>query len=148
VENENLEDVGSSSRCHGSGSDVNDWKVSDLVGELKGQGRSDNQNGISWSGLLNAIDGVASHEGRVLIMTTNKPEKLDDALIRPGRVDLQVKFTYATKEKRMSFLRGCMKSSQAVILQYLHTQSSTKANAASSAVICCKHITSKTCSVS
>jgi chaperone BCS1 len=51
---------------------------------------------ISLSGLLNAIDGVASHEGRVLIMTTNKPESLDEALIRPGRVDMQVAFTKAT----------------------------------------------------
>ena len=57
----------------------------------------DQKKGISLSGLLNAIDGVASHEGRVLIMTTNVPESLDDALIRPGRVDLQVEFTYATK---------------------------------------------------
>lgn len=57
------------------------------------------QGGISLSGLLNAIDGVAAHEGRVLIMTTNHPEKLDDALIRPGRVDLQVEFTLATKEQ-------------------------------------------------
>jgi mitochondrial chaperone BCS1 len=54
---------------------------------------------ISLSGLLNAIDGVASHEGRVLIMTTNCPSKLDSALIRPGRVDLQVQFTLATHEQ-------------------------------------------------
>lgn len=53
-------------------------------------------DGISLSGLLNAIDGVASHEGRVLIMTTNKPEALDEALIRPGRVDVQVKFSNAS----------------------------------------------------
>lgn len=51
---------------------------------------------ISLSGLLNAIDGVASHEGRVLIMTTNKPESLDEALIRPGRVDMQVGFMNAS----------------------------------------------------
>ena len=43
---------------------------------------------ISLAGLLNIIDGAASSEGRVLIMTTNYPEKLDSALIRPGRVDL------------------------------------------------------------
>lgn len=53
-------------------------------------------DGISLSGLLNAIDGVASHEGRVLIMTTNKPESLDEALVRPGRVDRQVAFSHAT----------------------------------------------------
>lgn len=77
----------------------NEWKVSDLARELKRGPWSDEKKGISLSGLLNAIDGVASHEGRVLIMTTNKPETLDDALIRPGRVDLQVAFTNATQEQ-------------------------------------------------
>ncbi|KAH6654990.1 BCS1 N terminal-domain-containing protein [Truncatella angustata] len=74
----------------------NDWKVSDLAKALKKEG-NDDKKGISLSGLLNAIDGVASHEGRVLIMTTNIPESLDEALIRPGRVDLQVGFTNATR---------------------------------------------------
>ena len=66
----------------------------------------DNNPGISLSGLLNAIDGVASHEGRVLVMTTNFPEKLDDALIRPGRVDMQISFTMATRtQMRELFIR-------------------------------------------
>lgn len=85
-----------------------DWKVSDLARELKRHqhGDSSEKKGISLSGLLNAIDGVASHEGRVLIMTTNKPETLDEALIRPGRVDLQVGFTNATEEQaRELFVR-------------------------------------------
>ncbi|KAK4934393.1 hypothetical protein LTR10_024330 [Elasticomyces elasticus] len=43
---------------------------------------------ISLSGLLNAIDGVAAAEGRVLIMTTNYRDQLDEALVRPGRVDM------------------------------------------------------------
>lgn len=50
---------------------------------------------LSLSGLLNILDGVASQEGRVLIMTTNHLEKLDKALIRPGRVDMTVKFDRA-----------------------------------------------------
>ena len=53
--------------------------------------------GITLSGLLNAIDGVASHEGHVLIMTTNHPDKLDDALTRPGRIDMKIEFTHATR---------------------------------------------------
>ncbi|KAF2754659.1 P-loop containing nucleoside triphosphate hydrolase protein [Pseudovirgaria hyperparasitica] len=65
----------------------------------KGGKTDDAKQGISLSGLLNAIDGVASHEGRVLVMTTNHPEKLDEALIRPGRVDLQVQFSLATHEQ-------------------------------------------------
>ncbi|KAG7289523.1 hypothetical protein NEMBOFW57_005894 [Staphylotrichum longicolle] len=86
----------------------NDWKVSDLARELKRHGSSDSseKKGISLSGLLNAIDGVASHEGRVLIMTTNKPETLDEALVRPGRIDLQVSFTNATPlQARELFVR-------------------------------------------
>ncbi|KAK4104886.1 hypothetical protein N658DRAFT_419409 [Parathielavia hyrcaniae] len=84
------------------------WNVSDLARELKRHGNIDSieKKGISLSGLLNAIDGVASHEGRVLIMTTNKPETLDEALIRPGRVDLQVTFTNATQQQaRELFIR-------------------------------------------
>lgn len=77
-----------------------DFSVSELARELRKQSDSGGEKkGISLSGLLNAIDGVASHEGRVLIMTTNKPESLDDALIRPGRVDLQVSFTNATRQQ-------------------------------------------------
>lgn len=58
---------------------------------------SKTKNKITLAGLLNIIDGAASTEGRVLIMTTNCPEKLDPALIRPGRVDVQIKFTLATR---------------------------------------------------
>ncbi|KAL8396019.1 hypothetical protein RB595_003455 [Gaeumannomyces hyphopodioides] len=39
------------------------------------------------SGLLNVLDGVGSQEGRVVIMTTNYPDELDAALVRPGRID-------------------------------------------------------------
>lgn len=53
------------------------------------------KNGVTMSGLLNTLDGVASQEGRVLIMTTNHIEKLDEALIRPGRVDKKAEFQYA-----------------------------------------------------
>ncbi|KAH7114594.1 hypothetical protein EDB81DRAFT_669699, partial [Dactylonectria macrodidyma] len=45
-----------------------------------------------------AIDGVASQEGRLLIMTTNHIEKLDGALIRPGGIDTQVKFQLVDKD--------------------------------------------------
>ncbi len=46
-------------------------------------------NGITLSGMLNAIDGVMAREGRVLFITSNHANKLDDALIRPGRIDLR-----------------------------------------------------------
>lgn len=44
---------------------------------------------VTLSGLLNAIDGLASRDNRILIVTTNHAEKLDQALLRPGRIDRQ-----------------------------------------------------------
>jgi chaperone BCS1 len=52
----------------------------------------------SLSGVLNAIDGVASGEGRILIATTNHIEKLDPALLREGRFDLKVEIGNMTTE--------------------------------------------------
>ena len=45
---------------------------------------------LSFSGFLNALDGVATQEGTVLFMTTNHVDRLDDALIRAGRIDERV----------------------------------------------------------
>ncbi|KAI3391050.1 hypothetical protein diail_8078 [Diaporthe ilicicola] len=56
-------------------------------------------NSVTLSGLLNAIDGVGAPEGRILIMTTNHVEKLDEALIRTGRADVIITFTNVTKEQ-------------------------------------------------
>jgi mitochondrial chaperone BCS1 len=55
--------------------------------------------GVTLSGLLNALDGVSSRDGRVLFMTTNHPERLDPALIRPGRVDRKVELGHATPDQ-------------------------------------------------
>ncbi|KAL5536657.1 hypothetical protein ACEPAF_480 [Sanghuangporus sanghuang] len=52
---------------------------------------------LSLSGLLNALDGVAAAEGRLLFATTNHIDRLDPALSRPGRMDVWVNFTNATK---------------------------------------------------
>ncbi|EGG24979.1 mitochondrial chaperone BCS1 [Cavenderia fasciculata] len=54
---------------------------------------------LSFSGILNALDGVASQEGRILFMTTNHLEVLDSALIREGRVDLKIQISNATKQQ-------------------------------------------------
>ena len=55
------------------------------------------------AGLLNAVDGVAAQEGRLLFMTTNHIERLSDALIRPGRVDVRLEFTHASQEQIRDF---------------------------------------------
>jgi chaperone BCS1 len=47
-------------------------------------------SGVTFSGLLNALDGVASAEEVITFMTTNHPDKLDPALLRPGRIDMKI----------------------------------------------------------
>lgn len=54
-------------------------------------------NRVTLSGLLNALDGVASSEGRIVFMTTNYLDRLDAALIRPGRVDMKEYIGYCTR---------------------------------------------------
>ncbi|OQV24055.1 putative Mitochondrial chaperone BCS1 [Hypsibius exemplaris] len=56
-------------------------------------------NRLTFSGLLNALDGVASSEGRILFMTTNYVDRLDPALIRPGRVDKRQYIGYADESQ-------------------------------------------------
>lgn len=52
---------------------------------------------VTFSGLLNALDGVAAGEERVAFLTTNHIDRLDPALIRPGRVDMTVRIGEATR---------------------------------------------------
>ena len=54
---------------------------------------------VTFSGLLNALDGVVSTEERIIFLTTNYVERLDGALVRPGRVDLTVRFGEATEDQ-------------------------------------------------
>lgn len=53
---------------------------------------------VTYSGLLNALDGVAAGEERITMLTTNHPDRLDAALVRPGRVDYEAELGYAVPE--------------------------------------------------
>ncbi len=52
-----------------------------------------NKNNNNLSFLLNILDGLNECSGRIIIMTTNKIDHLDKALIRPGRIDIKIEFT-------------------------------------------------------
>merc|ERR1712224_1042957 len=51
---------------------------------------------LDLAGLLNVLDGVVDSPNRIVIMTTNHPERLDPALIRPGRINKQILMGYLT----------------------------------------------------
>ncbi|KIO31890.1 hypothetical protein M407DRAFT_67361 [Tulasnella calospora MUT 4182] len=52
---------------------------------------------ITLSGLLNVLDGVSSEEGRLLFATTNYVDRLDAALLRPGRMDVKIHYKLSTR---------------------------------------------------
>jgi len=55
-------------------------------------------NKLTLATLLEVLDGVMEMDGRMLIITTNYPDRLDKALIRPGRIDMKVKFGLCTAD--------------------------------------------------
>lgn len=56
--------------------------------------REETPSTVSLSGLLNALDGVTTPHGLITVMTTNNRDALDEALLRPGRVDRQEEIGY------------------------------------------------------
>ncbi len=52
---------------------------------------------VTLSFLLNLLDGVLETPGRILAITSNYPERIDAALIRPGRIDVKLEFKRATR---------------------------------------------------
>lgn len=60
---------------------------------LENKKKNKESTGVTLSGFLNALDGLSSNNGIITILTTNFIDKLDDALIRKGRVDLRIELT-------------------------------------------------------
>lgn len=85
--------------------------IEDVDCVFKTERTTSDQTGVTLSGLLNALDGVSSREGRILFLTTNHPERLDAALVRPGRVDKKIELGNATQSQARRlygwFYQGC-----------------------------------------
>jgi chaperone BCS1 len=64
--------------------------IEDIDAFFRARDKVDAQVKVSYSGFINALDGVAAHEGSVVFLTTNHPELIDEAAIRSGRVDFKL----------------------------------------------------------
>jgi len=62
-------------------------------------------NIVTLSGLLNVLDGFQAPSGVVFAMTTNRVEKLDTALLRPGRIDYKLFLGRASDQQKMDLYR-------------------------------------------
>jgi len=73
---------------------------------------------LTFSGLLNALDGVGPPLAQIFILTTNHRERLDPALIRNGRVDLHVQFTPATTQQMGSIFLAYYPGEKALATEF------------------------------
>lgn len=80
--------------------------IEDLDTSVPERNSEDSSGGISLGGLLNALDGAAAQEGKLVIITTNDIDAIDEALLRPGRVDLQVYLGFCDSEQVYQMCRN------------------------------------------
>jgi mitochondrial chaperone BCS1 len=73
--------------------------IEDIDAFFNARDKQEQRMEISFSGLLNALDGVGAQEGRIVVLTTNHRERLDAALIRPGRIDVEIELGRATAQQ-------------------------------------------------
>lgn len=78
------------------------------------------QSSVTFSGLLNALDGVTSSEETITFMTTNHPEKLDPAILRPGRIDYKQFIGNATPYQLEQMFLKFYPGEQALCCQFVH----------------------------
>ncbi len=64
--------------------------IEDVDAFFQQRSKADSGVKVSYSGFINALDGVAAHEGSVVFLTTNHPQLIDEAAIRSGRVDFRM----------------------------------------------------------
>jgi chaperone BCS1 len=82
-----------------------------------------NQNGVTLSGLLNVLDGFAAPTGVLFVMTTNHVEKLDPALLRPGRIDYRLHLGKASARQKVElYLRFFPESSEAEAWEFVEAR--------------------------
>lgn len=70
------------------------------------------QNGVTLSGLLNMLDGFLAPAGVMFVMTTNRIEHLDPALLRPGRIDYKLYLGKACNQQKLELYRRFFPDSQ------------------------------------
>ena len=74
--------------------------LTDVVLDRKITGGKNNVkegDAVTLSFLLNLLDGVLETPGRILVITSNYPDKLDRAFVRPGRIDVMIEFKNANR---------------------------------------------------
>jgi chaperone BCS1 len=97
---------------------------------------------LSFSGFLNALDGLGAPEDVVFMMTTNHPDRLDPAVLRPGRVDVKCEFKTMSREMAAEYFltfyedAGCAQRFADQVVNMLSSQQVTMAQLQSFFLAC------------
>ena len=70
----------------------------------------ENKEELTLAFILNLLDGILETPGRIIILTTNHPDKLDSALVRPGRIDINVCFGFCSNDTIIELVKNFYES--------------------------------------
>ncbi len=79
--------------------------IEDVDAFFTQRAKADSGVKVSYSGFINALDGVAAHEGSVVFLTTNHPQLIDEAAIRSGRVDFRMELGLCDRDQLARMFR-------------------------------------------
>jgi hypothetical protein len=72
--------------------------------------KQQDSDALNLAGLLNVLDGVVDSPGRIVVMTTNHPEQLDPALVRPGRINLSLELGHIKPHELVQMIGHIMQT--------------------------------------
>jgi chaperone BCS1 len=84
---------------------VGDWSANTSLANGDDQDSIADMMGVTLSGLLNVLDGFSAPENVLFVMTTNRFEVLDQALLRPGRIDYRLYMGEASEQQKVELYR-------------------------------------------
>ena len=91
--------------CMKSGDARTQEKEQNQGQDPKAHAQRENQFGVTLSGLLNALDGFRAPDNVLFVMTSNHIEALDQALLRPGRIDYRLYLGKASEHQKIELYR-------------------------------------------
>jgi len=79
-------------------------KISKKSSTINIESLKTNNDSLNLACLLNILDGLIELHGVMVVFTTNYPDKLDEAFLRPGRIDFKQEFKRSTVETLKSII--------------------------------------------
>lgn len=99
-------------------------------------GKSLSKNLLSFDTLINVIGGVNPHGGVFLVVTANHPERLDPALVRPGRLDVHIEVGPLDEQGKRTIASNILRDERQALEELVAAHPRPTAAAFENACIC------------